>query len=90
MASSNKQMLFIIFTEEGIQEAEQDILSEQAELWVNPDLIDADCLNRFKTHNIVINALPEQVDATREKSVLAALAYVEKQAPGKEILIEYI
>ncbi len=83
-------MLFIIFTAEGLQEAQQEILNHQAELWLNPGLKNESDLELFKQAGIAVNALPEETDAANEKAVMAALAHVESQSRDKEIFVEYL
>lgn len=83
-------MLFVIFTAEGLAEAKQQILSEKAGLWLNPDLENESDVSDLQTAGISIHLLPEQVDANKEKAVLAALTHVEKNSPKTDIFIEYL
>ncbi len=83
-------MLFVIFTAEGLQEAQQEVLANQAELWLNPGLKDESDLGQFERAGILVHALPEETDAANEKAVMAALAYVESQSRDKDIFVEYL
>lgn len=83
-------MIFVIFTEDGLAQAETEVITEKATLWLNPSLIEESDLSRLKAADIAIHALPEQVDNINEKAVMAALNHVESQSPKTEILVEYI
>jgi len=82
-------MIYLIFTQEGFAEAKSDILEDNAELWINNDLLSAEQLAELKTHGISISFLPNATDPNNEKAIIAALEYVEKQSPKEEILVEY-
>jgi hypothetical protein len=83
-------MIFVIFTEEGLAEAEADVLAEKAVLWLNPALHAESDLTQFESAGIEIHPLPEQIDAINEKSVMSALSYVEDNSPKTEIFVEYL
>ncbi len=83
-------MIFVIFTKDGLAQAETEVITEKATLWLNPSLIEESDLSRLKAADIAIHALPEQVDNINEKAVMAALNHVESQSPKTEILVEYI
>lgn len=83
-------MIFVIFTEEGLAEAEAEVITEKATLWLNPSLVEESDLSRLKAADIAIHGLPEQVDNINEKAVMAALMHVESHSPKTEILVEYI
>ncbi len=82
-------MIYLIFTQEGFVEAKSDLLEDKADLWTNADLLSPEQLAELKTQNIKVYFLPEPVNPNNEKAILAALDYVEQQAPKKEILVEY-
>lgn len=83
-------MLFIIFTAEGLEQAQQEVLSNKAELWLNPALKKQSDLTVFETAGIVVHTLPEDIDAANEKAVMTALTHVESQSRDKEIFVEYL
>lgn len=83
-------MLFIIFTAEGLQQAQQEVLQNKAELWLNPSLKNESDLKLFDQAAIAVHVLPEETDAANEKAVMAALAHVESQSRDKEIFVEYL
>lgn len=83
-------MLFLIFTEEGLNEAADEVLQNKAELWLNPSLKQESDLSRFEQAGIEIQWLPEKVDANNEKAVLSALSFVEKHSNDKAIFVEYL
>ncbi len=83
-------MLFIIFTAEGLAEAQQDVLSNKAELWLNPGLKKQSDLAVFEKAGIAVHVLPEDIDAANEKAVMTALSHVESQSRDKEIFVEYL
>ncbi|WP_438970786.1 hypothetical protein [Methylophaga sp.] len=83
-------MIFMIFTEEGLREAETEILSQKATLWLNPSLHEESDLTVFNAAGIDIHVLPEQVDTINEKTVMSVLTHVEKVSPKTEIFVEYL
>lgn len=83
-------MLFLIFTTEGLAEAESEVLAHKAGLWLNPGLKKKSDLSVFEKVGIVIEPLPYDVDASDDKAVMAALAFVEKHSQDKAIFIEYL
>lgn len=82
-------MIYLIFTQEGFAEAQNDILEDKADLWTTVDLLSSEQLARLKTHNINVYFLANPVNPNDEKAILAALDYVEQQSPKKEIFVEY-
>lgn len=83
-------MLFVIFTADGLAEAQAEVLSEKAGLWLNPGLKQQSDLSVFENAGIEIHALPYETDAANEKAVMAALAFVEKHSNDKAIFVEYL
>lgn len=83
-------MLFLIFTAEGLAEAESEVLEQKAALWLNPQLKQQSDLSVFEKAGIEINALPYQTDAADEKAVMAALSFVENHSQDKAIFVEYL
>lgn len=83
-------MLFIIFTADGLSEAQDEVLENKAELWLNPALKKQSDLSVFEQAGIAVHALPDEIDANNEKAVLGALAFVEQNSQDKEILVEYL
>ena len=83
-------MLFLIFTAEGLAEAEPEVLAHQAGLWLNPALKSESDLTVFEKAGIDIHSLPYQVNASDEKAVMAALTFVEQHSQDKAIFVEYL
>jgi hypothetical protein len=83
-------MLFIIFTQEGLDEASADILENKASLWLNPALKQESDLSRYEQAGIEIQWLPYAINANDDKAVLGALSFVEKHSSDKAIFIEYL
>ena len=83
-------MLFIIFTAEGLDQAQQEAISNKAELWLNPGLKKQSDLSVFEQAGLRIHVLPEDIDAANEKAVMNALAHVESLSRDKEIFVEYL
>lgn len=81
-------MVLIIFTPEGLQQMQQEALNEKATLWVNPSLINDELCQQL-AETLAVHRLPEEVNANKEKAVIAALAHVEKHSEDPDILIEY-
>ncbi len=83
-------MIYLIFTTEGFNEAKGIILEDQASVWMNDDVLSQTQQAELAAANIDVNILPENANPKNEKSVLAALQYVEQQAPKTEIFVEYL
>jgi hypothetical protein len=83
-------MLFLIFTTEGLAEAEPEVLQHKAGLWLNPALKKTSDLSVFEKAGIEIQPLPYEVDASDEKAVMSALTFVEKHSQDKAIFVEYL
>ena len=82
-------MIYLIFTAEGFDEAEDIILENKAVLWVNNDVLTDEQLQQLKMANIKVNILTDNADPSNEKSVLSALKQVEQQSPQDKIFVEY-
>jgi hypothetical protein len=82
-------MIYLIFTAEGFDEAEDIILENKAVLWVNNDVLTDEQLQQLKMANIKVNILTDNADPSNEKSVLSALKRVEQQSPQDKIFVEY-
>lgn len=83
-------MLFLIITQEGLDEASADILENKATLWLNPALKQESDLSRYEQAGIEIQWLPYAINAGNEKAVLDALSFVEKHSNDKAIFVEYL
>lgn len=83
-------MIYLIFTAEGFNEAKAIILADKASLWVNDDVLSAAQKDELSAANIRVNILADNANPKNEKSVLAALQYVEQQSPKTEIFVEYL
>ena len=82
-------MIYLVFSQEGINEAITDIMADKADLWINSDILSATQIEQLKQHNINIQFLAEFVEGSNEKAVLAALEAIERQNPKVDILVEY-
>jgi len=83
-------MIYLVFTEEGFQQAQALILEDKATLWINDGVLTTAQQSELAKANIVVHTLPDKADPSNEKSVLAALDYVEKNVPKCEIFVEYV
>lgn len=83
-------MIFLIFTAEGLAEARQQALEEKTVLWLNPALMTESDLTELASAGIQLHFLPDEVDGSNGKAVLAALKHVESQSPKTEIFVEYL
>ncbi|AFJ02394.1 hypothetical protein Q7C_1244 [Methylophaga frappieri] len=81
-------MIGIILTLEGLQQFSDNITSETT-LWVNPAIADNASQFAFQQAPAAIRVLPQTYPADKEKSVLAALDYVESQTDDPDVFIEY-
>ena len=83
-------MIYLIFTQEGLEEALATLLEEKATLWVNNDFLSEQQLTILNQGAINVQYFPENVDANNEKSILAALEKIEGDTPETEIFVEYL
>ena len=83
-------MIYLIFTEEGLTQAIEDIIADKATLWLNPDLLSEQQYAQLVNAKISINILDEAADPSNEKSVVKALEHVESITGSTDILVEYI
>lgn len=83
-------MIYLVFTQEGFEQAKPLLLEDKAILWINADVLTEQQQHELEGANIDINILPTNADASNEKSVLAALDYVERHAQKCEIFVEYL
>jgi len=83
-------MIYLIFTPDGFEQAKADILHDKADIWINAKVLTDQQQDELTAANIKFNILPDLANPKNEKSVLAALDYVEKNAEKTEILVEYL
>ena len=83
-------MIYLVFTEEGFEQAKPLLLEDNAILWINADILSEQQQAELNSAKIAINILPTNANASNEKSVLAALDYVERHAEKCEIFVEYL
>ncbi|MDH5358112.1 MAG: hypothetical protein OEW63_05745 [Gammaproteobacteria bacterium] len=83
-------MIYLIFTQDGFEEAKNIIIEEKATLWVNEDLLSDQQISELTQAAISVHTLPNKVDPNDEKSILAALKLIEQDAPKTEIFVEYL
>jgi len=83
-------MIYLIFTLEGFEEAQPALLEEKATLWVNDAFLADAQLSLLTQGGVDVHIFPEAVDASNEKSILAALNEIEKSSPTTEIFVEYL
>ncbi|OUR73205.1 hypothetical protein A9Q78_04495 [Methylophaga sp. 41_12_T18] len=83
-------MIYLIFTPDGFEQAKADILQDQADVWINDKVLTDPQQDQLTAASINFNILPDIANPKNEKSVLAALDYVEKNADKTEILVEYL
>ena len=83
-------MIYLIFTQEGLEEAQPTLLEEKATLWVNSDFLSEEQTSLLMQGGVDVQIFPEIVDTRNEKSIVAALKEIEKSAPKTEIFVEYL
>ena len=83
-------MIYLIFTQEGFEEAQSVLLAEKSTLWVNDDFLSEAQSSLLTQGGVEVNYFPQTVDTNNEKSILAALKDVEKSSPKAEIFVEYL
>ncbi|MBE0438560.1 MAG: hypothetical protein IBX57_02160 [Gammaproteobacteria bacterium] len=83
-------MIYLVFTQEGFQQAKPLIFEDKATLWINADVLTNEQQTELIQANIDIYTLPDNADPGNEKSVLAALDHVEKSAAECDIFVEYV
>lgn len=80
-------MVVIILTEQGLAEMAGD-LTTGSHVWLNPALADSAMQPDWQARGLIMQLLPAQFDANKDKSLIAALDYVEKHSNAADILIE--
>jgi len=83
-------MIYLIFTQQGFEEAKNIILEDKATLWVNDGILSNENLAELTTTGISVHTLNDKIDPSDEKSVLLALKHVEQNSPKTEIFVEYL
>lgn len=83
-------MIYLVFTQDGFEQAQQMIVEDKAILWINADVLTDQQRAELDSAGIQVFTLADKADPSNEKSVLAALDYVEKNAPDCEIFVEYL
>jgi len=83
-------MIYLIFTQQGFEEAKNIILEDKATLWVNDGILSNENLAKLTTAGISVHTLNDKIDPSDEKSVLVALKHVEQNSPNTEIFVEYL
>jgi len=83
-------MIYLIFSQEGFDEAKESLIADKGTLWVNKDFLSDEQVAELTQHNIELNLFAEFVDGSDVKSIDAALKPIEKGIPDTEILVEYL
>jgi hypothetical protein len=83
-------MIYLIFTADGFKQALPDITADEALLWVNDNVLTELDKLTLASEKIEFFILPTPVEPNNERSVVAAIEYVEKTSPNTEILVEYL
>ena len=83
-------MIYLIFTQQGFEEAKSLVLEDKATLWVNDGILSNENLAELTTTGISVHTLNDKIDPSDEKSVLVALKHVEQNSPNTEIFVEYL
>lgn len=83
-------MIYLIFTEQGFEEAKADILKSKATLWINPNTLTDLQTDELQQNQIDCTILPNYTKVNDERGVINALQYVEKQSQDKNILVEFL
>ena len=83
-------MIYLIFTQQGFEEAKNLVLTDKATLWINDGILSNEDLAILTTAGITVHTLTEKTDPSDEKSVLAAVKHVEQHSPKAEIFVEYL
>ena len=65
-----------------------DDLAPCSTVWLTPELANNILQPDWKARGLTLEVLSQQFDATKEKSIIAALDYVEKHSNDPDILIE--
>lgn len=83
-------MIYLIFTQQGFEQAKTDIVHNKAQLWLNPGILSAEQLNDLDAQSIPYSFLNTLTDVNREDEVIKALNYVEQYTKDKHILVEFL
>ncbi|MCX4188708.1 hypothetical protein [Methylophaga sp. OBS3] len=66
-----------------------DNIEPGAQVWLNPSLTAQAEQPNWQAKSLHVNVLPQEFDANKERAVVAALDFVEKQSKDPDIFIEY-
>lgn len=80
-------MILIILTEEGLRKADSKLHSADG-IWLNRGLLSEQVKQQLSQLNATLYELPEFFDVDKDKSLLAALDYVERHTNDDDIIIE--
>lgn len=80
-------MILIILTEEGLHKADSELQTADT-IWFNYGLLTEQVKVQLSQLPTALNELPEFFDVNKNKSLLAALDYVERQSDDEDIVIE--
>lgn len=83
-------MIYLIFSREGYESIQAELVAQQASLWLNHELLQPEEIDHLTTHGVAIQLLPAPVKAGDEKAMLAALDYVERHSNDPDIMVEYL
>ncbi|NOQ93625.1 MAG: hypothetical protein GQ547_03195 [Methylophaga sp.] len=83
-------IIYLIFSQEGFEEAKSSILADKATLWVNANFLSDEQNVELHQAGINVQTFLETVNGSNEKSILQALKPIEEEEPKAEILIEYL
>lgn len=81
-------MVVIILTPQGLTEM-VDSIEPGAQVWLNPSLANQVEQPDWQAKSLQVSVLPQEFDANKERAVVAALDFVEKQSNDPDIFIEY-
>ncbi|MBL1321155.1 MAG: hypothetical protein COA63_008865 [Methylophaga sp.] len=83
-------MNYLIFTQAGFEDAQENVLENNATLWINDGILSDKQLKALSSADITINILPILVNPTHEKEIFAAIETIETEYPDTELFVEYL
>ncbi len=83
-------MIYLIFTQDGFEQAKQNMIDRKAMLWINRAVLSDEQIVELSSAGIIVNLLEKSVNPANEKSIFTAIDLIEKECPDSELFVEYV
>lgn len=81
-------MIFLVFTQQGLDQIKATACEQRAVIWHNPALLTDVQMQQFSDSGVSLFALSESIAVEDDKAVYRALQEVENHTDDDEIYIE--